>query len=369
MPYSAVRQVTRRQRLLVHARDWIEQLPPASFALVMATGIVSIAADLRGFNSLATALFVINLLAFAVLSVMMLLRLTLLSSLVIRDLRMHGRGAGYFTVVAGVCVIGVQVCLLGEAPGVAVILWLVAIMLWVCITYGFFTAVIVSQTKPSLSDGLGGIWLVASVATQAVAVLGTTISSASGHADPTMLLLCVVFYLMGCMLYLNVIALIFYRLTFLAVTPEGIEPPYWINMGATAIATQAGANLLMLGPQSALLTELSPFVKGFTLFFWAAGSWWIPLLVCLMLWAHWGGRRPLVYTPLLWAAVFPLGMYTVSTDRLAQALEIEQLLLIPAMTVYVALIAWSLTFLGLLRRLLRALDGALQALSGPRPSR
>lgn len=368
MPYNAVREMTRAQCLLVCVREWAEQLPPASFALVMATGIVSIAADLLGFSWLAVALFVINLLAFAVLSVMMLLRLTLFSSVVMRDLRMHGHGAGYFTIVAGICVIGVQVCLLGEAPGVAGILWVLAIMLWFGITYGFFTAVIVSQTKPSLSDGLGGIWLVASVATQAIAVLGTTISSAAGEADPTMLLLCLVFHLMGCMLYLNVIALIFYRLTFLPVTPESITPPYWINMGATAIATQAGANLLILGPQSALLTEVSPFVKGFTLFFWAAGSWWIPLLVCLMLWVHWRRRRPLVYTPVLWAAVFPLGMYTVSTYQLAQALELNELLLIPAITVYVALIAWSLTFLGLLRRLLRALDGVLQTLSGPRPS-
>ena len=76
----------------------------------MATGIVSTAAKLLGFSWLAVALFVINLLAFAVLSVMMLLRLTLFNSVVMRDLRMHGRGAGYFTIVAGVCVIGVQVC-------------------------------------------------------------------------------------------------------------------------------------------------------------------------------------------------------------------------------------------------------------------
>jgi len=366
MPYNAVRELIRAQRLLVCVRDWAEQLPPASFALVMATGIVSIAADLFGFGWLAGALFVINLLAFAMLSVLMLVRLSLFGSDAMQDLKMHGRGAGYFTVVAGICVIGVQVCLLGDAPRVAGILWVLAITLWLCITYGFFSAVIVGQPKPSLAEGLGGIWLVASVATQAIAVLGTTVVSASGQAEPATLFLCLVFHLMGCMLYLNVIALVFYRLTFLPVTPESLTPPYWINMGATAIATQAGANLLLLEPQSALLTELSPFVKGFTLFFWAAGSWWIPLLVCLTLWAHW--RRPLVYTPLLWAAVFPLGMYTVSTYQLAQALELRELLLIPAITVYIALTAWGLTFFGLLRRLLRALEGAFETLSGPRPS-
>jgi tellurite resistance protein TehA-like permease len=368
MPYIAVQARTRPQSLLAHAKNWVEQLPPASFALVMATGIVSIAAELFGFRWLAVALFVINLLAFAVLSVMTLARFMLFTPVVMRDLRMHARGAGYFTIVAGICVIGVQLCLLGHAPGAAGILWLLAIVLWLCITYGFFTAVIVNQIKPSLAEGLGGVWLIASVATQSIAVLGTTIVSVSGQTDPAVLFFCLFFHLMGCMLYFNVIALIFYRLTFLPIMAESITPPFWINMGATAIATQAGANLVLLGPQSPLLTELIPFVKGFTLFFWAAGSWWIPLLVCLTLWVHWRKQRPLVYTPLLWAAVFPLGMYTVSTYQLGQALELNGLLLIPAVTVYVALIAWGLTFFGLLRRLMRAIDDALQIPSGPRPS-
>ena len=85
-------------------------------------------------------------------------------------------------------------------------------------------------------------------------------------------------FLLGCMLYLPLITLIFYRFTFVNVTTASLTPPYWINMGAVAITTLAGARLIIAAPGWPLLNEVVPFLKGFTLFFWAAGTWWIPLL-------------------------------------------------------------------------------------------
>jgi tellurite resistance protein TehA-like permease len=122
-------------------------------------------------------------------------------------------------------------------------------------------------------------------------------------------------------------------------------------MGAVAISTLAGAMLIAAAPQSTLLQDVLPFLKGFTLLFWATATWWIPMLVILGTWRHLYMRFPLRYDPLYWGAVFPLGMYTVCTFRLAAAIDAPYLLIIPRVFLYVALAAWAMAMVGLIRQI------------------
>ena len=108
----------------------IKGLLPGYFALVMATGIVSIAANAHGMASLAKALLATNVVAYATLWVLLLIRLVAYRAEVMRDLGDHQRGPGFFTVVAGTCVLGAQLLLVGRAPGPALVLWIVGIALW-----------------------------------------------------------------------------------------------------------------------------------------------------------------------------------------------------------------------------------------------
>jgi tellurite resistance protein TehA-like permease len=218
--------------------------------------------------------------------------------------------------------------------------------------YTFFTAVTVRENKPPLESGLNGAWLIAAVATQSVSVLGTLLAAHFRAYSEALLFFTLCMFLLGCMLYLLLITLIFYRFTFLTLPTSALTPPYWINMGAVAITTLAGARLILAAPDWSFLAEILPFLKGFTLFFWAAGTWWIPLLLILGFWRHVYRRFPLRYDPQYWGMVFPFGMYTVCTFQLAKAINFEPLLVIPRYFVYIALAAWLATCFGLIHSLL-----------------
>ncbi len=322
-------------------------LHPAYFAMVMATGIVSIAAHLLGMGGIGIALLWLNVLFYAALWALTVLRLVYHPQRIAADFLHHGRCVGFFTTVAATCVLGSQFLLIANLRGVALGLWVFGIALWAGLTYGIFTVLTVKAMKPSLAEGINGGWLVAVVAAQSVCVLGAQLAGGFDTGRAQVLLFCLAMWLGGGMLYIWIISLIFYRYTFFALSPSDLAPPYWINMGAVAISTLAGTMLIAAAPHSPVLQGLLPFLKGFTLLFWSTATWWIPMLVILGIWRHLYRRFPLRYDPLYWGAVFPLGMYTACTLRLAQVIEAPFLAVIADWFIYAALTAWCLALVGL----------------------
>jgi tellurite resistance protein TehA-like permease len=330
------------------------ELSPACFGMVMATGIVSLAAHLLAMPSIASVLFQLNVVIFIVLWVLTVLRMVRYPRRFFGDMVDHLRGPGFFTTVAGTSILGSQFVMLAADYRAGTVLWIVAMVLWLALTYTIFAGFTIKAVKPTLEQGINGTWLLAVVATQSIAVLTALLA---GSSDQPLRLgmnfLALSMWLWGGMLYIWVMSLIFYRYTFFPFRPEELSPPYWINMGAMAISTLAGSLLIINVSDAPFLVSLLPFIKGFTVFFWATGTWWIPMLVILAVWRYVYKRFPLKYDPLYWGAVFPFGMYAASTQEMLEAMGFPFLQTLPLVFLYIALAAWGATFVGLVRDLYR----------------
>lgn len=333
----------------------IRDLSPAYFAMVMGTGIVSAAAFFFEMNFIAYSLFYLNIFFYIALCIITVLRLVWFRKELLDDLFDHLRGMGFFTIVAATSVLGTQFVLLSTNYYIAKILWFIALFSWLIITYTVFTNLTIKSDKPMFEKGINGAWLLAVVSTQSLAVLSSKLSMHYTEYKLMLNFFAFSMWLWGGMLYIWMIALIFYRYIFFKFSPSDLTPPYWINMGAMAISTLAGALLIINTPNAPFLLSTLAFLKGFTIFYWATGTWWIPMLFILAFWRHVYKRFPLTYDPLYWGAVFPLGMYTVCTFEMAKAMDLEFLIPISQYFIYIALIAWCATFYGFLKNIIAKL--------------
>jgi tellurite resistance protein TehA-like permease len=326
----------------------IDDLPGGSFAFVMATGIISIDAERQGFRRLALGLFAISAIAFVLLAVLTILRLARKPAVMLRELSSHETGAGFLTLVAGTGILANELVLLSSFSNLAACLWVAACALWVLLVYTFSMELTVMPAKPPLEIGLDGSWLLFTVASQSLAILGTHVASVFGRAD-VVLYLSLCWFLLGGWFYLIVIALILHRWWFAPMPPAEFTMPYWINMGAVAITTLAGARLDMIAGDVPWLARLAPAITAVTVASWAVATWWIPLLLVLTLWRHAIGAVPLRYHLEYWSMVFPLGMYSAATWAFAQATGFDFLGVIPKFFLWIAFAAWLATFIAMLR--------------------
>ena len=330
----------------------IKDLHPGYFAFVMATGIISTGTFLLGPSWLSRALLVIASAGLAVLGTALVIRLALFRPRVAADARAPDRVFGFFTITAGMDVLGVRLAAAGH-PLTTAILAALAAAVWLVLTYGVPASLLVARTHDSVLGGVNGSWLLWVVSTQSLSVAASTLvpvwPSQSGLLAPA----AVGLWSVGLLLYLLLVSLILLRWLTVPMTPETLGPPYWILMGATAISVLAGAKILSLPAALPVVRATAGFIEGCSYALWAFGTWWIPLLVVLGLWRHVWHHWPLTYEPTLWSVVFPLGMYSVATLSFGKAAHLSFMEPLSRFMLWVAVAAWAAVAAAFLVRLTR----------------
>lgn len=269
------------------------------------------------------------------------------------DLSDPARAFGYFTFVAATNVLGTRLAIDGSYT-VALALLAVGSFAWLVLGYAVpWTAALGHSRRPVLLYA-NGTWFIWVVASQSVAVLAATLEPAVGAGRRELALLAVFSWSVGVFLYAAVGVFVAARLLLYELRPADLTPPYWVAMGATAITVVAGARIVQMA-DAPMVVATRDLIAGSSVVFWIFGSWLIPPLVAAAIWRHAVHRLPLRYEAPLWSVVFPLGMYGVGGHYLGQVNHLPIVKAIGANESWIALAAWTLTFLAMLQHLVRTL--------------
>ncbi len=328
---------------------WLQNLYPGYFSLTMATGIVAVAMDMLERPLLSDALYAIALVSWCALLCLYTWRLIRFPQAVWAELISPQTTFFFFSFVAATDIIGILFYLHG-LQNLALVCWVCAFLAWMALLHCSFSVLTLRHAERKLSVVHGG-WLMCIVGTQSLVLHGLNIIPQLGNYAAYMMVWLYMLWGIGLILYGIFVTLFCYRIFFLDMSDDDYTPLMWVIMGAAAISANASSALALSNPMMSVLVAFHPIVDMVALISWAWATWWIPLLLVIGYWKHFVRHKPLRYEPTQWSIVFPLGMYTVTSFRLALAAEFEPLHWVSHIMLWVALAAWCMVAAGLLRRM------------------
>lgn len=316
-------------------------LPADVFAIVMATGIVSVAASDHQYWLIRDILAAVASIAFVALTIGLGIRIITRKSVIVAQSRDPDVALRMFTFVAGAAVLG------GVWRSFPVVAWILAILGLI----GWLVLIplgardVWSRARAELRDHAHGAWLLVSVGTAGLATSAADLAIIERFRP--LVTIGLLLWLAGIVLYVAVTWLIAWRAVVGPFRPDAVTPDIWILMGALAIATLAGAHLLQAADSLGALRWLSDWVGPATMVLWVVASLWIPILLYAEIWRV--DQRPgsLRFAGVWWSAVFPLGMYSSATAATAVELHIPALVTISLVFFWIAATAWALVTVGL----------------------
>jgi len=317
---------------------WLKDLYPGYFAMTMATGIISLALKLQNLSTLSEIFFVFTLATWVIMSVLYTWRLIKFPKSVFEDLTNPRTTFIFFTFVAATNISGILLHQHGFIY-LALTSWIIAFIYWSALMYFGFASLTFAHKNREVNVVHGG-WLILIVGTQSLVLLGTKVAGDLGEYAAYMMVEIHMLWSLGMIFYAIFVTIFCYRIFFFSMEAKDYSPLMWVIMGAAAISANAGSSLLLTDPIIPTLVALRPSVQMISIMLWTWATWWIPLLVLIGLWKHVYKKVPLIYEPMQWSIIFPLGMYTVATYNLALSAEFKPLLYLSKVMLWIAVLSW-----------------------------
>lgn len=310
---------------------WSIEASPDVFAAVMATGIVSIAADAERYSLISTSLAGLAATAMTLLVAWMIVKAFVQQAFPVGDVTNLDVALRLFTFVAACAVLAAE---LRAHPIPIWTLGVIAVSAWLLLTpivgRGAW-----SHRLTELRDRACGAWELASVATSGLAIVAALLAVTDGLG--VLLGLALVFWILGILAYAVTTSLILWRAA-TTQKPGVWTPDSWILMGGLAIATLAGIHIHDAAGVLDAGTGLAKGVRAITVVTWLLASGWIPVLVFAGIRRI--GSHPATSPFAWWAMVFPLGMYGVATHALSVETSWGPLSAVSLVFFWTALTAW-----------------------------
>ncbi|EMY32936.1 C4-dicarboxylate transporter/malic acid transport protein [Arthrobacter crystallopoietes BAB-32] len=327
----------------------VASLAPGYFALVMGSGIVSVALKIQGFDVASAVLLAVCAAGYVLILLLHLLRLLRHRVQLREEFHDPRRGFGFFTFVAGTNVLGIRLSMEGQIGWTSALL-LLGFAAWLVLGYVVpWTAVLGRTSRPVVATA-NGTWFIWSVASQSCAVAAATLEPMLPLLRRELAVLAVFSWSVGIFLYAACGIFVALRMMLYKLRPEDLTPPYWVAMGAMAISVVAGARIVEM-EDAPMVTATRGLVGGLSVVCWAFATWLIPPLVAAGWWRHFRHRVPLRYEATWWSIVFPVGMYGVACLTLGEADNLPIVGGIGAVWLWVACAVWLTAFAFMCRHL------------------
>lgn len=319
---------------LSHPREVIRQFTPNWFTVTMGTGVLALVlvqTRLAPLRPVAEGLWLLNILLFALCVALYGARWLMFPGQArrifghpIASMFLGAIPMGLATIVNGLMTFGPAHW--GQAAyAVAEALWMLDAVLAVACGLGIPLMMFTRQTHdlPQMT----ALWLLPVVAAEVAAVTAGLLAPhlATGQAQLQMLVIGYVLWALSVPLALSLLAILLLRLalhklpraemavsSWLAVGPLGTGALGLLVLGADASAAFASAGLAEVGEAALGLGVIGG------LLLWAYGLWWLALAILATLRQL---RLGLPFNLGWWGFTFPLGVFTLATQKLGAVLH------------------------------------------------